>query len=64
MGNYLEGGADVFAFADDQVSALAAAGGLDPIENEAGLRASSLMDSMDWATSTPRMGLSVLFQVQ
>ena len=22
------------------------------------------MDSMDWATSTPRMGLSVLFQVQ
>ena len=26
----LEGGADVFAFADDQVSALAAAGGLDP----------------------------------
>ena len=29
----LEGGADVFAFADDQVAALAAAGGLDPIEN-------------------------------
>ena len=27
----LEGGADVFAFADDQVAALAAAGGLDPI---------------------------------
>ena len=29
----LEGGADVFAFADDQVAALAAAGALDPIEN-------------------------------
>lgn len=27
----LEGGADVFAFADDQVAALAAAGALDPI---------------------------------
>ena len=33
----LEGGADVFAFADDQVAALAAAGGLDPIENPDGV---------------------------
>ena len=38
----LEGGADVFAFADDQVAALAAAGGLDPIENEASVRNASL----------------------
>ena len=29
----LEGGADVFAFADDQVAALAAAGGLNPIQD-------------------------------
>ncbi len=46
----LEGGADVFAFADDQVSALAAAGGLDPIENEAGLRASSLSAAVEAAS--------------
>ncbi|MCI8601713.1 MAG: extracellular solute-binding protein [Oscillospiraceae bacterium] len=40
----LEGGADVFAFADDQVAALAAAGALDPIAaEEAGiLRSASL----------------------
>lgn len=38
----LEGGADVFAFADDQVAALAAAGALDPIENPEEIRASNL----------------------
>ena len=30
----LENGADVFTFADDQVAALAAAGALDPIEED------------------------------
>lgn len=38
----LEGGADVFAFADDQVAALAAAGALDPIENPEEIRAANL----------------------
>lgn len=38
----LEGGADVFAFADDQVAALAAAGGLDPLPDEAAIRSASL----------------------
>ena len=38
----LENGADVFAFADDQVAALAAAGGLDPIENADEIRAANL----------------------
>ena len=38
----LEGGADVFAFADDQVAALAAAGGLDPIADAAAVRGACL----------------------
>lgn len=38
----LEGGADVFAFADDQVAALAAAGGLDPIADASAIRSASL----------------------
>ncbi len=38
----LENGADVFAFADDQVAALAAAGALDPIENPEEIRAANL----------------------
>ncbi len=46
----LEGGADVFAFADDQVSALAAAGGLDPIENAEEIRAASLSAAVDAAS--------------
>ena len=46
----LEGGADVFAFADDQVAALAAAGGLDPIENEAAIREASLPASVEAAS--------------
>ena len=38
----LEHGADVFAFADDQVAALAAAGGLDPVPDAAAIRGASL----------------------
>ncbi|MCI8807263.1 MAG: extracellular solute-binding protein [Oscillospiraceae bacterium] len=38
----LEGGADVFTFADDQVAALAAAGGLDPIADAAAVRGGCL----------------------
>lgn len=49
LGN-LEGGADVFAFADDQVAALAAAGGLDPIPDEAGIRESSLPTAVEAAS--------------
>ena len=46
----LEGGADVFAFADDQVSALAAAGGLDPIEDSAAIRSASLSAAVEAAS--------------
>ncbi len=46
----LEGGADVFAFADDQVAALAAAGGLDPIADEAVVRSSSLPTAVEAAS--------------
>ena len=46
----LENGADVFAFADDQVAALAAAGGLDPIEDSASIRSSSLSAAVDAAS--------------
>ncbi len=45
----LEGGADVFAFADDQVAALAAAGGLDPIADEAAIRSASLPAAVEAA---------------
>ena len=46
----LEGGADVFAFADDQVAALAAAGGLDPIENVADIQNASLSAAVEAAS--------------
>lgn len=46
----LEGGADVFAFADDQVSALAAAGALDPLEEEEAVRAASLPAAVEAAS--------------
>ena len=46
----LENGADVFAFADDQVAALAAAGGLDPIENAGEIRAANLSAAVDAAS--------------
>ena len=46
----LEGGADVFAFADDQVAALAAAGALDPLGAEGTVRAASLPAAVDAAS--------------
>ena len=46
----LEGGADVFAFADDQVAALAAAGGLDPVANAADIRAANLSAAVEAAS--------------
>ncbi len=46
----LEAGADVFAFADDQVAALAAAGGLNPIADEAEIRRASLPASVEAAS--------------
>ncbi len=46
----LEEGADVFAFADDQVAALAAAGGLDPIADGAAVRAASLPAAVEAAS--------------
>lgn len=46
----LEGGADVFAFADDQVAALAAAGGLDPVENAADIKSANLSAAADAAS--------------
>lgn len=46
----LEEGADVFAFADDQVAALAAAGALEPIENQETIRAANLSASVEAAS--------------
>ena len=46
----LEGGADVFAFADDQVAALAAAGGLDPIADAAAIQGASLPAAVEAAS--------------
>ena len=46
----LEGGADVFAFADDQVAALAAAGALDPVEDAEEIRAGSLSAAVEAAS--------------
>ena len=46
----LEEGADVFAFADDQVAALAAAGGLDPVENAPEIAAANLSASVEAAS--------------
>ena len=46
----LEAGADVFAFADDQVAALAAAGGLDPLPEEASVRNDALPAAVEAAS--------------
>lgn len=46
----LEAGADVFTFADDQVSALAAAGALDPVENAEVIEQENLSAAVDAAT--------------
>ena len=46
----LENGADVFAFADDQVAALAAAGALDPIENADEIRSANLPAAVEAAS--------------
>lgn len=42
----LENGADVFAFADDQLNTLVAAGALEPVENADVLRASNLPEAV------------------
>ncbi len=42
----LENGADVFAFADDQLNTLVAAGALDPVENADAVRASNLPEAV------------------
>lgn len=46
----LEGGADVFAFADDQVAALAAAGALESIEQPDQIRTANLSTSVEAAS--------------
>lgn len=46
----LEGGADVFTFADDQLAALAAAGALDPVENAGEITAASLTAAVEAAS--------------
>lgn len=46
----LEDGADVFAFADDQLNALAAAGALDPIEDSGEIRNRNLSSTVEAAT--------------
>ena len=46
----LEEGADVFTFADDQLHALAAAGALDPIENEDKIKADNLPSAVEAAS--------------
>ncbi len=46
----LEAGPDVFAFADDQVSALAAAGALDPIPDPEAVRSASLSAAVEAAS--------------
>ena len=50
----LEGGPDVFAFADDQLAALAAAGALAPIEDAEGLRSANLPAAVEAARSEER----------
>ncbi len=42
----LENGADVFAFADDQLNTLVASGALDPVENAESVRQSSLPEAV------------------
>lgn len=46
----LMNGADVFTFADDQLSALAAAGALEPIENADAIRSANLSSTIDAAS--------------
>ncbi|MCI8490113.1 MAG: extracellular solute-binding protein [Lachnospiraceae bacterium] len=46
----LEDGADVFAFADDQLNALAAAGALDPVEDADEIRSRNLPSAVEAAT--------------
>ncbi len=46
----LEQGADVFAFADDQLAALAAAGALDPIEDSDAIRDANLPTAVEAAS--------------
>lgn len=46
----LEAGADVFTFADDQVAALAAAGALDPIADDASIRGANLSAAVEAAS--------------
>ena len=46
----LEAGADVFTFADDQVAALAAAGALDPIADDASIRGANLSTAVEAAS--------------
>ena len=46
----LENGADVFAFADDQLAALAAAGAVNPIEQAEEIRTANLPASVDAAS--------------
>ncbi len=51
----LEAGADVFTFADDQLNALAAAGALDPIENEEEIKSRNLSSTVEAATVNNRL---------
>ena len=51
----LEEGADVFTFADDQLNALAAAGALDPIENEDEIKGRNLSSAVQAATVNNRL---------
>ncbi len=46
----LENGADVFAFADDQLNTLVASGALEPIENADSLRTSNLPEAVSAAS--------------
>ena len=46
----LEGGPDVFAFADDQLAALAAAGALEPPEDTAGISSANLPAAVEAAS--------------
>lgn len=51
----LEEGADVFTFADDQLNTLAAAGALEPIENEDEIRSRNLESTVQAATVNNRL---------
>lgn len=46
----LEGGADVFAFADDQFNTLVAAGALEPVENADAVKAANLAGAVEAAS--------------